>query len=191
MFARPIPKLCKCTCVAYGARSLTETGLRWSIKPHKTTQRLQIPACQSKIRFFKCIFSQDCTPTSIIFKTSSFWCITCCPVSRPFDFTAPIGPIPTLRFSIQFLIFLAIFFIQFFTGSVSFFVKGASNSFSFDPSTGWIVRLPFDLEKTREIWKQYKTMIYILFLGDLAEKLTYSQHSTHRYFFWGFVRFPH
>lgn len=26
--------------------------------------------------FFKCLFSQDYTPTSIIFKTSSFWCIT-------------------------------------------------------------------------------------------------------------------
>lgn len=164
MFARPIPKLCKCTCVAYGARSLTETGLRWSIKRYKTTQRLQIPAWQSKIRFLKCIFSQDYTPTSIIFKTSSFWCIT----SNALHVVLFPGPLTSLHLSDLSLPFVSQFNSWFFFGHFFHFILHRLRIIFRERCWQFIqlwsfYRLNCSLVvcfgKTREIWKQYKTMI--------------------------------
>ncbi len=81
--------------------------------------------------------------------------VYCSPVSLPIWLNCTHRPIPPsflnsipVFFDHSFYIFLLYFFHT--QGSVSFFVKGAGNSFSFDPSTGWIVRLSFHPEKQQK-----------------------------------------
>lgn len=92
-------------------------------------------------------------------------CITCCPLSRPFDFIAPIGPIPTLRFSIQFLIFFGPFFHFIFHRLSIIFCERCWQFIQLWSFYRLNCSLSFDLEKKHEKYENNIKQWSIIFWG--------------------------